>query len=62
VGTEGGGNTHYFYFTSKSHVGGGDAKLLVTNEQISEQELITKRGFKDGEHHTINRQELGAGS
>jgi hypothetical protein len=41
---------------------GGVAKLLSTNKRVYEQELNTRRGFKDGEHHTINRQRTGAGS
>jgi hypothetical protein len=51
-----------FVFHVKKPRRGSDAKLLGTNQQISEQELITRRGFRDDEHHTINRQELGAGS
>jgi hypothetical protein len=38
------------------------SNLLSTNQRVSEQELNTRRGFKDGEHHTINRQRTGAGS
>jgi hypothetical protein len=55
VWTEGGGNTHYLYSTSKSHVGGGVGKLLGTNQKVSEQELNTRRGFNDVEHHAIKQ-------
>jgi hypothetical protein len=41
---------------------GGVAKLLGKNQRVSKQELNTRRGFNEGEHHTINRQRTGADS
>jgi hypothetical protein len=52
----------FVFHVKKTHRGGGVAKLLGTNQRVSEQELNTRRGFNEGEHHAINRQRTGAGS
>jgi hypothetical protein len=51
-----------FVFQVKKPRRGGVAKLLHTNQRVSEQELNTRRGFNEGEHHAINRQRTGTGS